>query len=112
MSLHHATSGERIDLRPLGAKLTQSASVALLKTPHLEVMRLVLPAGKSLPEHQVAGDITLQCLEGTVELQAHDRTQVLQAGELVYLAGNVPYALYALENSSVLMSVLLSTRAE
>lgn len=106
MSLHHATSGEVIDVRPLGDKLAQSASIALVKTATLEVMRLVLPANKSLPEHHVSGEITMLCIEGTVELQAHDKMQVLQAHQMVYLAGNVPYALRALENSSILMTVL------
>ncbi|QDZ29152.1 cupin domain-containing protein [Noviherbaspirillum sp. UKPF54] len=104
--LHHATSGELIDVRPLAEKLRQSMSTALLRTDDLEVMRLVLPADKSVPEHHVAGEITLLCLEGTVELQAHDKTQVLQAGRMIYLAGNVPYALRALEDASVLMTML------
>ncbi|KIF82973.1 cupin domain-containing protein [Noviherbaspirillum autotrophicum] len=104
--LHHATSGELIDVRPLADKLPQSISTALLRTDNLEVMRLVLPADKSMPEHHVPGEITLLCLEGTVELQAHDKTQVLQQGQMIYLIGNVPYALRALEDSSVLMTML------
>lgn len=104
--LHHATSGELIDVRPLADKLPQSMSTALLRTDNLEVMRLVLPADKSMPEHHVPGEITLLCLEGTVELQAHDKMQVLQQGQMIYLAGNVPYALRALEDCSVLMTML------
>ncbi|HJV53622.1 MAG TPA: cupin domain-containing protein [Noviherbaspirillum sp.] len=104
--LHHATSGELIDVRPLGDKLPQSPSTAFFRTDDLEVIRLVLPADRSLPEHHVAGAITLLCLEGTVELQAHDKLQVLQAGQMVYLAGNVPHALRALEDSSLLMTIL------
>lgn len=106
MSLHHATSGEKIDIRPLGDKLTQTASTALLRTANLEVMRVVLAKGRSVPEHHVPGEITIQCIEGTVEVQAHDKTQVLTASEMLYLEGNVPYALNALENTSVLMTIL------
>ncbi|MGH8806869.1 MAG: cupin domain-containing protein [Noviherbaspirillum sp.] len=106
MSLHHASSGELIDIRPLGDKLADSASTALVRTDDFEVMRLVLTKGKSTPEHHVPGEITLQCLEGTIELQAHGKTQSLQTGDMVYLHGNAPYALYALENSSVLMTML------
>lgn len=107
MALHHAASGELIDIRPLGEKLSSSPSVALARTTELEVMRLVLPIGRELPKHQVPGEIMLQCLEGAVELLAHERIQPLHAGEMVYLAGNVPYALRAIANSSVLMTVLL-----
>lgn len=104
--LHHATSGELIDVRPLGDKLPQSISTALLRTDDLEVMRLVLPAEKSVPEHHVPGEVTMLCVEGAVEVQAHDTMRVLQAGQMIYLSGNVPYALRALENSSVLMTML------
>lgn len=106
MSLHHAASGEVITVHPPGPALPESASVALLRSPDLEVMRLVLPKGKSVPEHHVAGEITLQCLDGMVEVQAHDRTQALRAGQMIYLQGEVPYALYALEDSSLIMTML------
>lgn len=106
MALHHVTSGELIDIRPLGDKLVDTPSTALVRTDDFEVMRMVLPASKSIPQHQVEGELTIQCLEGTVELQAHDKTLPLRAGELVYLDGNVPHALYALENSSILVTML------
>jgi quercetin dioxygenase-like cupin family protein len=107
MALHHVSSGELIDLHPLGSQLAASTSTALLKTSQLELMRLVLPAGKSVPEHQVPGEMTIQCLEGTVELAAHGRTQQLQAGQMVYLAGGVPHALTALADCSLLAMILL-----
>jgi quercetin dioxygenase-like cupin family protein len=107
MSLHHAASGEIISVRPLGAKLQESPSIALLKAHQVEVMRLVLPAGKSVQEHQVRGELTMQCMEGAVELRAHGKTQLLRAGELMYLEGEVPYALHAIEPSSLLMTVVL-----
>jgi quercetin dioxygenase-like cupin family protein len=106
MPQHHPASGELIDIRPHGDRFSDAASIALVRTDDLEVMRLVLPKGKSVPEHHVPGEVTLQCLEGAVEVQAHDKTQVLQAGHMLYLRGNVPYALYALENASVLMTLL------
>ncbi|HEY0847692.1 MAG TPA: cupin domain-containing protein [Noviherbaspirillum sp.] len=106
MSQYHPSPGEVIEIRPLGDKLLDAASIALFRTDDVEVMRLILPKGKSIPEHHVPGEITLQCIEGVVEIQALDKTQPLQAGELVYLHGNTPYAMYALENASVLMTML------
>jgi quercetin dioxygenase-like cupin family protein len=106
MSLPHPSSGEVIDIRPLGDKLREAASIALARTDDFEVMRLILPKGKSIPEHQVPGEITLQCLEGVVEMQVQGKTQVLQAGEMLYLHGNTPYALNALQDASVLMTML------
>lgn len=107
MSLPHAISGEIISIRPLEAKLQEAFSTALLKTPHLEIMRLILVTGKSMPEHHLAGEVTIQCLEGAIELRAHQKTQTLRAGDLVYLAGGEPHALKALEDASVLVTILL-----
>ncbi|RBA24967.1 cupin domain-containing protein [Herminiimonas fonticola] len=107
MALPHATSGQLIDVRPLGPRITASVSNALFKAPQLELMRLVLPRGKGMPEHSVPGAVTIQCLEGAIELHAHQKTQTVKAGELVYLAGGEPHALHALEDSSVLLTLLL-----
>lgn len=106
MALPHAKSGELIDIRPLGDKLIDAPSTALVRTDDFEVMRMILPAGKSVPQHHVSGELTIHCLEGMVELQAHDKTQALHAGDLVFLQSNVPHALYALENSAILVSML------
>ena len=106
MSQYHPSPGEVIDIRPLGDKLLDAASIALFRTDDVEIMRLILPKGKSIPEHEVQGEITLQCLEGFVEIQALDKTLQLRAGELIYLHGNTPYAIFALENASVLMTML------
>ena len=106
MSLPRPVSGDVIDIRPLGNKLTDAASIALARTDDFEVMRLALPKGKSIPEHEVPGEITLQCIEGTVEVQAHDKTLQLQAGDLLYLQGSTPYAIFALESSSILMTMV------
>ena len=106
MSLNHAASGELIDIRPLGAAMHDAVSTALVRTEDFEVMRLVLQKGKSIPEHQLLGEMTLQCLEGTVEVQAQGSTHHLSAGQLLYLQPNAPYALFALEDASLLMTML------
>jgi hypothetical protein len=37
-----------------------------------------------------------------------DSIQLLRANEMVFLAGNVPYAVHAMENSSLLMTVVVT----
>lgn len=107
MALKHADPGQVIDLKPYGAALTQKQSIALFKSEDLEVMRLVLLAGKTMPSHDVVGEITLQCLEGSIEVTAEGATHVLYPGHLMYLPGRAPHALFALENASVLVTVAL-----
>ena len=60
MAIPHASSGEPIDVQPLGARLSGEKSIALFKSAQLEVVRMVLLAGKAMPVHQVPGEITLQ----------------------------------------------------
>lgn len=103
----HAASGEMLDVRPLGAGFHEKASTTLVRASHLEVFRMALPAGKATPEHKAAGAITIQCLEGVVELEAHGRKQLFQPGSLVYLADAEPHAVKALEDASLLITVLL-----
>jgi quercetin dioxygenase-like cupin family protein len=107
MSIPHAKSGELIDIRPLGKRLSQTDSSTLVRAEHLEVFRLNLSAGKSIQEHKATGTITIQCLEGTIEIDAHGRTQELRAGSMVYLADSEPHAVRALEDASLLITVLL-----
>ena len=111
MALQHAQPGQVIDLSPYGSQLARAQSIALFKSEDLEVMRLVLMAGKTMPAHDVAGEITIQCLEGSVEVTAGDATHVLRPGHLLYLNGRATHALLAREDSSVLVTVALKRRA-
>lgn len=107
MSIPHAASGELIDVRPLGGNLRQTSSRVLVRADHIEVFRLVLAAGKTEKEHKASGAITIQCLEGAVELDVRGRTQMLHAGSMMYLSDAEPHALKALEDSSLLVTMLL-----
>ena len=70
MAIPHAKSGEVIDIRPLGEALRHSITSTLVKTERLEVIRLIVLAGKDVPLHQVTGEITVQCLEGRIAFTA------------------------------------------
>ena len=107
MAIPHANPGQVIDVRPLGAAIQTSVTTTLVKTDRLEVIRLLLPAGKEIPPHKVPGDITVQCLEGRVAFSSRDATQELQAGQMCYLAGGTEHAVKGLEDASVLVTILL-----
>ncbi len=107
MAIPHARSGEVTDLRPLGEALAHSITTTLVKTDWLELIRLVILAGNDIPVHQVAGEITIQCLEGRVAFTALGETCELTMGQILYLASNEPHSLRGIENSSVLVTYLL-----
>jgi quercetin dioxygenase-like cupin family protein len=107
MALTHAHPGEPIDVRPLGPRLNGAKTVALFKSTDLEVMRVVLLAGRALPPHAVVGEITIQCLEGAVDVSTDTRSQRLVRGELMYLARSAAHSVTAIEDSSLLVTVAL-----
>ena len=111
MAVTHAASGQVIDIRPLAEKLTESVTTTLIKTDKLEVIRLVLPAGKEIPQHHVAGELTVQCLEGRVDFNVQGQTKTLAAGQLLFLSGTEPHALRSLDDSSVLVTILLGKKS-
>jgi len=106
MALSHAQLNEVISVRPLGPAIADSKTSTLLKTDTLEVIRLVLPAGKKIPPHQVPGEITVQCLEGDVEFIAGEQRHELGAGDYLALSGGCPHSLQARSDATVLVTIL------
>ncbi len=104
MAISHAASGEPIDLFAEDGP----GSIALVRNEHFEVFRLAMEAGKELPEHAVESLITIQCLRGRIEVGAHGGAQALRAGCLLYLSSGVPHTVRAVEDSLVLVTMLVS----
>jgi quercetin dioxygenase-like cupin family protein len=57
--------------------------MTLVKADKLEVIRLVVPAGKDIPTHKAKGEIVVQCLEGRVGFTAFGKTHTLEVGQLL-----------------------------
>lgn len=107
MAIQHAAPGEVIDVRPLADRLGHSVTSTLIKSERLEVIRLVVPAGKEIPPHKVVGPITVQCLEGRIEFVAGDGPKQMGPGEMLYVPGNELHSLRGIEDSSVLVTIQL-----
>lgn len=107
MALDHAQPLDIINVQPLAGKLQGVKTHSLLKTGKLQLMRLVLAAGQSVPEHQVPGEITIQCLEGEAVVSTPGISRTLRAGELMALPGGEPHALKASTAASLLVTILL-----
>jgi quercetin dioxygenase-like cupin family protein len=112
MALQHAVSGDKIPLARDDGDIAFFTSVALAKTPHMELIRLVLPKERPMPTHKVDGEVTLQCLEGQIEVDAHGRTVTLAPGEMMFLDGGVPHSVRAVEDAVALMTILLTNQHE
>lgn len=109
MALEHAKPGQVIALTHAGEDGSTFSSIALAKTDQLELIRLVLPAGKEMPEHHVKGEITFQCLSGEIAFITRGTPATLKAGEMLYLEGGAPHAVRAVADSVALLTIVLRT---
>ena len=107
MAIPHARSGQIVDILPAVGALPSAKSFALFKSAQLEVMRVVLPAGKAFPPHRVAGQITVQCLEGRIDISVDGTSQELRAGQLMHLEGGVLHGLVGIDDASALVTIVL-----
>jgi len=62
MAIPHAKPGEVVDIRSLGAAFASAQTKTLVRADQVEVIRLVVPAGKEVEEHKAKGEIIVQCL--------------------------------------------------
>jgi len=108
MSIQHFAPGEVIDISPYGAALASATSATLIRESHIEVFRFVLKADQTTPVHTAAGAMTIQCIEGEVELTLGDDARRLTAHHLLYLAAGEPHAVKALTDSNLLITLLLA----
>lgn len=104
MALHHAEPGEKVRLQSF-ASTSDARTFALVKTDAFEVVQLVLRAGETIARHSVAGYATVQCLEGSIFLETTEQMR-LSAGDWLYLDRAEAHAVSALEDSSLLVTIL------
>lgn len=103
MALRHAKPGDVVDLRPLGGELRGTVTSALVKFDRFEAVRLIVPAGTTIPSHEVPGYITLHCLEGRVVL--NPSAVEFCAGNWIFLDRGAPHSIHGIEDSSLLLTI-------
>lgn len=97
--------GEVVDLATSGT----GHATTLVKTPHVHVIRLSVPAGKQLDTHKAPGEVTLLGVQGKVTLFVEGQPRTLAAGQFVYLPPGMPHAVRGEEDSLVLLSIVTSS---
>ena len=106
MALHHAQHGEVVQLAALGADRQHAQTTALVKTDDFEAIHLIVHAGTVIPRHRVEGQITLQCLRGSVGLLLGETKVTLGSGDWMFLDRGEGYAIEGIEDAAVLLTVL------
>ena len=105
MAIAHAASGEVIHLVGPTSTAGERPSVALFKGVELEVLRMSVAKHKQIPKHHAAGELTLQCLSGSVEVSLEDTKRELREGDLLYLKAGTEHALRGLEDALLLLTI-------
>ena len=103
MALHHVRSGEVSRLAAVTDPVAKT--VALARTPAFEAVHLVVRAGQTLPSHQVAGSMTLYCIEGHVRFVGGTPPE-LRSGDWLYLDPGTAHEVEAVTDSSLLLTIL------
>ena len=96
-----------IDVRPFGESISEARTNKVSKSDSLEILRIVLAAGKEVPPHRAPGEITVHCLEGRILFGRGDSNIELTAGMLLHLDGSQEHWLKAVEPSSLLVTKVL-----
>jgi len=107
MALPHADHLDIVNVAPLGPNLQQAVSTSLIRTPRLQLLHLVLPAHKDMPEHHVDEECILHCLEGIVEVVMGVGTKQLRAGNLIILPARQKHSLRARTDCAVLVTLVM-----
>lgn len=108
MAISHAQPGEPVDVSE-AASPGVLTSTALFKSRDLEVIRLLIGAGKGMPTHRVPGEITIQCMSGQIEVGLDDGPAVLKSGQMLYLEGDAMHSVTALTDACALVTIALPT---
>jgi quercetin dioxygenase-like cupin family protein len=97
---------DRIRHLPLGPAVKGAKSMTVLKSAGLELIRLVIPAGKQIPPHRAPDEITVQCLEGHVAFNHDGHELELWPGDLLHLCPKELHSLKGVADSTVLVTLL------
>ena len=104
--MNSGQSNTIIEVRTSGGPLSSSKTETLVETDHLKVVRMVLRAGDQVATHTAPGELTVHCLEGKLAFSAEGKTQELAAGRLLFLKAGVPHSMQAVEDASVLLTIV------
>ncbi|MBZ0070609.1 MAG: cupin domain-containing protein [Gammaproteobacteria bacterium] len=106
MATHHAAPSEVVDLETWAQDLPSEHGKTIVKTPEMELARLVFPAGEEFADHQVSGPIVVQCIKGEIAFSAMGATRTLKPGQLLYLRPGEPHAIRAITDAIVLLTII------
>ena len=80
-------------------------SRTLLRTPNTRVVLFGFTEGQGLTEHTSTQHALVQILSGECEITLGGKPQVMKSGELLYMPPNLPHAVRATKQFSMLLTL-------
>jgi hypothetical protein len=74
----------RINIHPFGDMLPQATLTTPARIEQLDYFRLVLPAGKKLPQQQLDSVITIRYIEGAIGIEVYGHSQLMRPGTMLF----------------------------
>lgn len=87
-----------------GWELTDCNGITLFKTDNLTTVLVSMHTGSRIGENSIDGTVTLQIVEGEVELTAEEDVITLHTGQIVMLHHHVTHSILATEETVMLLT--------
>lgn len=111
MNQGHIQSGEVVNLETLKGEMDVDASYALVKTDDMEVIRMAVHKGKTIDEHSVDGEMSVQCLKGDILFTVDGNARELTAGDWLYLEKKQKFSYSVKEDTILLVTILFTEKS-
>ncbi len=98
---------EEIRRAASGLQSADRGAVALVKHRDFTVTLLALRKGARLHEHSAKGSISVQIIAGVIRMTAAGDEKTISAGTICVLDREIPHAVEALEDSTLLLTAAL-----
>jgi quercetin dioxygenase-like cupin family protein len=87
-----------------GWEETDCNGITLFKTDNLTTVLICMHTGSRIGENSIDGTVTLQVIEGEVELTADEDVLTLHTGQIVMLHHEVTHSILATEETVMLLT--------
>jgi quercetin dioxygenase-like cupin family protein len=77
----------------------------LLETPHLKLVKIVVPKGGVLPAHSAPTQVSVQALSGAGELMVAGKSQRIDASHMIVLAPNMEHEVRASAEADLVLLI-------
>jgi len=98
--------GSVVELKPLERSLRGHEKTVLVDCDNLQIVQFAIPGGSRIPRYEAHGVIILHCLAGRLSVTAMGRSKILRAGQLLHLAIREAFSVGALEDASLLATII------